>query len=79
MIKSIIALALAAVAAAAPSSLEERQWYEPCSGLYNNALCCSTDILEGYDTECTLRMYNLPGFSRTLSSNLLPLNNEGGD
>ncbi|PKS11735.1 hypothetical protein jhhlp_001723 [Lomentospora prolificans] len=41
-----------AAALAAPSQLESRQTYIPCSGLYGTAQCCATDVLGVADLDC---------------------------
>jgi hypothetical protein len=33
-------------------TVEERQTYVPCSGLYGNAQCCATDVLGVADLDC---------------------------
>lgn len=38
---------------AVASPLAERQAYVPCSGLYDTAQCCSTDVLGVADLDCT--------------------------
>ncbi|CAI4212783.1 unnamed protein product [Parascedosporium putredinis] len=43
---------LAGVVAAAPSALDSRQTYTPCSGLYGSAQCCATDVLGIADLDC---------------------------
>lgn len=45
-------LFLAAAALAAPSSVDERQAYVPCSGLYGSAQCCATDVLGLANLDC---------------------------
>jgi hypothetical protein len=47
---AIVAL-FAAVAAAAPT-VQERQAYVPCSGIYGSAVCCATDVLGVADLNC---------------------------
>ncbi|KAI1760420.1 Cerato-ulmin hydrophobin family, partial [Hypoxylon sp. FL1150] len=46
-----VATVLAGVALAAPT-VEERQTYTPCSGLYGTAQCCATDVLGVADLDC---------------------------
>lgn len=45
-------LMMATAALAAPSSIDERQAYVPCSGLYGTAQCCATDVLGVADLDC---------------------------
>jgi len=47
----IIASLFAAAAVAAPT-MESRQVYDPCSGLYDTPLCCATDVLGVADLDC---------------------------
>lgn len=49
---AILATTFAGVALAAPSFLEERQAYTPCTGLYGSAQCCATDVLGVADLDC---------------------------
>jgi Fungal hydrophobin len=53
-----LATLFAGVAMAMPASLEERQ-YVPCSGLYNDAQCCATDVLGVADLDCVNRSSRL--------------------
>ncbi|KAI6091283.1 Cerato-ulmin hydrophobin family [Hypoxylon rubiginosum] len=46
-----IAIIFAGVALAAPT-VEERQVYTPCSGLYGTSQCCATDVLGVADLDC---------------------------
>lgn len=56
-----VVLAIAGLAAAAPSSpLEDRQTFEACSGIYGSAQCCATDVLGVADLDCGQREY-IPG------------------
>jgi hypothetical protein len=52
------AVALAGFAIAAPRNLNERA-YTPCSGTYNNAQCCATDVLGVADLDCVDRKPHL--------------------
>ncbi|KAK4152106.1 Cerato-ulmin hydrophobin family [Chaetomidium leptoderma] len=38
--------------AAALPTVEERQTYVPCTGLYGTAQCCATDVLGVADLDC---------------------------
>lgn len=55
--KLLAALFLATAALAAPSGIDERQAYVPCSGLYGSAQCCATDVLGLANLDCGERMY----------------------
>ncbi|KAI0139941.1 Cerato-ulmin hydrophobin family [Hypoxylon sp. NC0597] len=46
-----IATIFAGVALAAPT-VEERQDYVPCTGLYGTSQCCATDVLGVADLDC---------------------------
>ncbi|KAJ1334177.1 Fungal hydrophobin [Microdochium nivale] len=49
----ILAAAASVLAAPAVDVVESRQVpYVPCSGLYNNAVCCATDVLNLADLDC---------------------------
>ena len=48
-----IILGFAALALSAP--IEERQTYTACSGLYDTAQCCATDVLGVADLNCANR------------------------
>ncbi|OAQ60671.1 fungal hydrophobin domain-containing protein [Pochonia chlamydosporia 170] len=48
----IISAFCTALALAAPSSIDERQAYVACSGLYGTAQCCATDVLGIADLDC---------------------------
>ncbi|XXG98610.1 hypothetical protein Hte_004935 [Hypoxylon texense] len=50
-INAAIATIFAGVALAAPT-VEERQAYTPCSGLYGTSQCCATDVLGVADLDC---------------------------
>jgi Fungal hydrophobin len=58
--KFIIAVkaVLAVVVVAAPAQLGQRQnaTYIACSGTYNGAQCCATDVLSLADLNCANRM-----------------------
>ncbi|KAI1403083.1 Cerato-ulmin hydrophobin family [Hypoxylon fuscum] len=47
----VIATIFAGVALAAPT-VEERQTYTACSGLYGTSQCCATDVLGVADLDC---------------------------
>ncbi|ROV86976.1 hypothetical protein VSDG_10087 [Cytospora chrysosperma] len=47
-----ISAALASAVLASPFAVVERQTYTPCSGLYNTAQCCATDVLGVADLNC---------------------------
>lgn len=51
---AVVAATLAGLALAAPT-VEERQAYVPCSGLYGTAQCCATDVLGVADLDCANR------------------------
>lgn len=40
---------------AAPTQVEDRQVYIPCSGLYGTSQCCATDVLGVADLDCANR------------------------
>ncbi|XDG10270.1 hypothetical protein ABKA04_009885 [Annulohypoxylon sp. FPYF3050] len=46
-----LATVFAGLAVAAPT-IEERQTYTPCTGLYGTAQCCATDVLGVADLDC---------------------------
>ncbi|OTA55654.1 hydrophobin 2 [Hypoxylon sp. EC38] len=46
-----IATIFAGVALAAPT-VEQRQTYTPCTGLYGTSQCCATDVLGVADLDC---------------------------
>ncbi|KAI1440445.1 Cerato-ulmin hydrophobin family [Annulohypoxylon stygium] len=46
-----LAAIFAGLAIAAPT-IEERQTYTPCTGLYGTAQCCATDVLGVADLDC---------------------------
>jgi len=48
---TVVATLFAGVALALPT-VEERQAYVPCSGLYSNTQCCATDVLGVADLDC---------------------------
>jgi len=48
---TIAAALFSAVAIAAPT-VQERQVYVPCSGLYGTDQCCATDVLGVADLNC---------------------------
>ena len=48
-------VALAGFAMAAPSGLDARAAYVPCSGLYDTPECCATDVLGVADLDCVER------------------------
>jgi hydrophobin len=48
---TFVAALFAGLAVALPT-VEERQVYVPCSGLYSNAQCCATDVLGVADLDC---------------------------
>ncbi|KAI1776795.1 Cerato-ulmin hydrophobin family [Hypoxylon cercidicola] len=48
-----LATVFAGVALAAPT-VEERQAYVPCSGLYGTSQCCATDVLGVADLDCAV-------------------------
>ncbi|KAI1370632.1 Cerato-ulmin hydrophobin family [Hypoxylon crocopeplum] len=50
-ITAALATIFTGVALAAPT-VEERQTYIPCSGLYGTAQCCATDVLGVADLDC---------------------------
>ncbi|RYP46736.1 hypothetical protein DL768_007083 [Monosporascus sp. mg162] len=49
---TFIAAFLAGTAMAAPATVEARTSYDPCSGLYDSAQCCATDVLGVADLDC---------------------------
>jgi hypothetical protein len=53
----VISAFCAALGLAAPSVLDQRQTYIPCSGLYGSAQCCATDVLGIADLDCGQRKY----------------------
>lgn len=55
--------ALAGSSLAAPT-VEERQTYAACSGLYGSAQCCATDVLGVADLDCGERKFSHPYISR---------------
>jgi hypothetical protein len=50
-----VAAAIAGVTVAAPTEIEDRQVYVPCTGLYGSAQCCATDVLGIADLDCGVR------------------------
>ncbi|PSR80018.1 cerato-ulmin [Coniella lustricola] len=48
---SVITALFLGVALASPI-VEQRQDYTPCSGLYDSAECCATDVLGVADLDC---------------------------
>ncbi|KAH7125981.1 hydrophobin [Dactylonectria macrodidyma] len=49
---SIVLASLCASLAVAAPTVEKRQTYDPCSGLYDTAQCCATDVLGVADLDC---------------------------
>ncbi|KAI0006449.1 cerato-ulmin [Xylariaceae sp. FL0662B] len=49
---AVITAALFAGLAIAAPTVEERQDYTACSGLYGTAQCCATDVLGVADLDC---------------------------
>ncbi|KAH7136851.1 hydrophobin [Dactylonectria estremocensis] len=47
----VLASLFASLAVAAPT-IEKRQTYDPCSGLYDTSQCCATDVLGVADLDC---------------------------
>lgn len=62
--KLFAAFFFATAALAAPSGLDERQAYVPCSGLYGSAQCCATDVLGLANLDCGERRGPFFPFSR---------------
>jgi hypothetical protein len=55
-----IIAAIAGVATAAPTQVEDRQVYIPCSGLYGTSQCCATDVLGLANLDCGNREFMNP-------------------
>lgn len=52
---SVAILAAVSALAAPAAEVEERQVYDPCSGLYDSAQCCATDVLGLVNLDCGQR------------------------
>ena len=52
-----VLIALTAGFASAAPTVEGRQAYVPCTGLYGTAQCCATDVLGVADLDCGQRKH----------------------